>query len=121
MKKQKKGFDKKTVVRILRDLKHYRPAMIFSLLLAAGTVALTLYIPLLTGDAIDLMIGKGNVDFQGVISIALLIGICALACALAQWLMNVINNRITYGMVRKLRKDAFVKLQKLLIYHYQNF
>ena len=118
MKKQKKGFDKKTVVRILRDLKHYRPAMIFSLLLAAGTVALTLYIPLLTGDAIDLIIDRGLVDMNGVTRIAILIGICTAFSAIFQWLMSVINNRITYGLVKKLRRDAFEKLQKLPIaYH----
>ena len=118
MKKQKKGFDKKTVMRILHDLKHYRAALILSLLLAAGTVALTLYIPLLTGDAIDLIVDRGFVDMPGVIRIAVLIGICAALSALFQWLMSVINNRITYGMVKKLRRDAFEKLQKLPIsYH----
>lgn len=118
MKKQKKGFDKKTVMRILHDLKHYRVALILSLLLAAGNVALTLYIPLLTGDAIDLIVDRGNVDLSGVLRIAVIIGICAVASALFQWLMSVINNRITYGMVKKLRRDAFEKLQKLPIsYH----
>ena len=114
MKKQKKqGLDMRTVKRVLKDLKHYRIALTVSLLLAAITVALTLYIPLLTGDAIDLMLGKDAVDFNGIVQIAIAIGICALISALAQWLMNVLNNRITYGMVRKLRRDAFMKLQKL--------
>jgi len=114
MKKQtKKGFDRRTLKRVLHDLKRYRLMLLFSLLFAAVNVALTLYIPLLTGDAIDLIVGKGNVDFAGVTKIAVLIGICALASALCQWLMNVLNNRITYGMVRKLRQDAFEKLQKL--------
>jgi len=114
MKKQKKqGLDLGTVKRVLKDLKHYRIALVISLLLAALTVALTLYIPFLTGQAIDLMLGKDRVDFAGVIQIAVMIGISALVSALAHWLMNVLNNRITYGMVRKLRYDAFVKLQKL--------
>ncbi|MBE6600934.1 MAG: ABC transporter ATP-binding protein [Ruminococcaceae bacterium] len=112
-KKQKPQFDRKTVKRVLQGLKHYRIALIFSLLFAAATVALTLYIPLLTGDAIDLMVGKGLVDWNGIVKIVVTIGICTLLSALAQWLMNVLNNRITYGMVRKLRHDAFVKLQKL--------
>ena len=112
-KQKNKGFDSRTLKRIFRDLRRYLPALILSLLFAAGTVALTLYIPLLTGDAIDLIIGKDNVDLSGVLRIAVIIGICTLVSALCQWLMNVINNRITYGMVRKLRRDAFEKLQKL--------
>ena len=110
---KKRGFDLRTLKRVLLDLKHYRVPLLFSLLFAAGSVALSLYIPLLTGDAIDLILGKGRVDLKGVGHIAILIGICTLAAALCQWLMNVINNRITYGMVRKLRRDAFQKLQKL--------
>ena len=67
MKKQtKKGFDRRTLKRVLHDLKRYRLMLLFSLLFAAVNVALTLYIPLLTGDAIDLIVGKGNVDFEGV-------------------------------------------------------
>ena len=110
---KKRGFDLRTLKRVLSNLKHYRVPLLFSLLFAAGCVALTLYIPLLTGDAIDLIVGKGRVDLKGVGRIVILIGICTLAAALCQWLMNVINNRITYGMVRKLRRDAFEKLQKL--------
>ena len=110
---KKHGFDLRTLKRVLSNLKHYRVPLFFSLLFAAGSVALTLYIPLLTGDAIDLIVGKGRVDLKGVGRIVILIGICTLAAALCQWLMNVINNRITYGMVRKLRRDAFEKLQKL--------
>ena len=119
-KQKKHGFDSRTVKRILHDLKRYRIALLFSLLFAAGNVALTLYIPLLTGDAIDLILDKGNVDFPGVVRIAIFIGICAVASALCQWLMNVLNNRITYGMVRKLRRDAFEKLQKLPISYLDN-
>ena len=111
MKKIK--FDTKTLRRVFRDLKHHRTALIFSLLLAAINVALTLYIPYLTGQAIDLIVGKGQVAFSGVIQISVFIGIAAVISALAQWLMSLVNNRITYGMVRKLRRDAFEKLQKL--------
>ena len=117
---QKKGFDFSTLKRILVYLKRYRIALLFSLLFEAGNVALTLYIPLLTGDAIDLILEKGNVNFQGVLQIALCIGICALLSALCQWLMNVLNNRITYGMVRRLRRDAFQKLQKLPLSYADN-
>lgn len=122
MKKQNKksGFDTKTVKRILHDLKHYRAALILSLLFAAVSVALTLYIPLLTGDAIDFIIAQNNVNFSGVWQIALAIALCTLTCAVCQWLMNVINNRITYGMVRKLRREAFEKLQKLPLSYLDN-
>ena len=114
MKKNSKNqFDRQTVKRVLQGLKHYRIALVLSLIFAAATVALNLYIPLLTGDAIDLMIAKGLVDWNGIVKIAVMIGICTVISALAQWLMNVLNNRITYGMVRRLRHDAFVKLQKL--------
>ena len=119
-KKQKKGFDRKTLGRILRDLKHYRVALVLSLLFAAGIVALSLYIPYLTGMAIDEIVGRGNVDWSGVVSIAISIGVCTLVCALLQWLMNVINNRITYGLVKKLRRDAFEKLQRLPLSYLDN-
>ena len=115
MKQNRKrlSFDRKTALRVLRDMKHHRFTLLFSLLFAAASVFLTLYIPLLTGDAIDLILAKGNVDLSGVTRITLQIGICALLCALSQWLMNVLNNRITYAMVRKLRRRTFEKLQRL--------
>ena len=115
MKQNRKrlSFDRKTALRVLRDMKHHRFTLLFSLLFAATSVFLTLYIPLLTGDAIDLILAKGNVDLSGVTRITLQIGICALLCALSQWLMNVLNNRITYAMVRKLRRRTFEKLQRL--------
>ena len=111
--KKKLGFDRRTAARVLRELGGHRASLFFSLLFALGSVLLTLYIPLLTGDAIDLMIDQGLVDLDGVLAIALQIGVCALLCALCQWLMNVLNNRITYAMVHKLRRQAFEKLQRL--------
>ena len=112
-KKQTKGLDRKVLARVLRDLKHYRLALLLSLLFAAGFVALSLIIPLLTGDAIDHIIGVGNVNRGGVIKTVILIAVCTLLAALCQWLMSILNNRITYGMVKKLRRDAFEKLQRL--------
>ena len=109
------SFDSKTALRVLREMKHHRLPLLLSLLFAAASVFLTLYIPLLTGDAIDLILEKGNVDLTGVTRIVLQIGICTLLCALSQWLMNVLNNRITYAMVRKLRRRTFEKLQRLPI------
>ena len=111
--KKRLGFDKRTAARVLRELGRHRVSLFFSLLFALGSVLLTLYIPLLTGDAIDLMIDRALVDLDGVLAIALQIGACALLCALCQWLMNVLNNRITYAMVHKLRRQTFEKLQRL--------
>ena len=110
---KKLTFDRRALVRVFAGLKHYRAALVASLLLAAAIVALTLYIPLLTGQAIDCIIARGNVDWNGVWKACIAIGICTLLSALFQWLMNVINNRITYGMVKRLRREAFEKLQKL--------
>ena len=118
MKKTK--FDVKTIKRVLKYLKRYRAMLFFSLFFAALNVALTLYIPLLTGQAIDLMLGKGLVDWDGVVAIVIQITVCTGISALCQWLMNVINNRITYGMVRKLRRDAFAKFQKLPLSYLDN-
>lgn len=110
---KKLTFDRRALSRVFAGLKHYRLALAVSLLLAAAVVALTLYIPLLTGQAIDCIIGKDNVDWSGVWRVCIAIGICTLISALFQWLMNVINNRITYGMVKRLRREAFEKLQRL--------
>ena len=110
---KKLTFDRRALARVFAGLKHYRLALGASLLLAAAVVALTLYIPLLTGQAIDSIVGQDNVDWSGVWKACISIGVCTLISALFQWLMNVINNRITYGMVRRLRREAFEKLQRL--------
>ena len=112
---KKLTFDRLALARVFAGLKHYRLALAASLLLAAAIVGLTLYIPLLTGQAIDCIIGKDNVNWSGVWKACIAIGVCTLLSALFQWLMNVINNRITYGMVKRLRREAFEKLQKLPI------
>ncbi len=119
-KPKKHGFDIKTVKRVLRDLKHYRFALFLSLLFAAGNVAATLYIPILTGEAIDLIVAPAEVDWNGVVQKAVWIGIFAILSAILQWLMSVINNRITYGLVRKMRRDAFEKLQKIPLSYLDN-
>ncbi len=77
------------------------------------TVALTLYIPILTGNAIDYIVGKGNVDYSAVFSICKKIAFAIGVTVVAQWLMNVCNNKITYSVVRDIRDDAFAKIQKL--------
>ncbi len=111
MKTQKA--EKGTLKRVIRLLGSYKLLMISSLFCAAVSTALTLAIPLLTGNAIDLMLGKGLVDLDGVIRILIQIAIFTVISALAQWIMNVLNNRMTYGLVYRLRRQAFEKLQKL--------
>ena len=102
-----------TLRRVLRYLRHYLPLLILSLLLAAVTVALTLYVPILTGEAVDRIVGPGEVDFAGVARIALTIGICVGVTSLAQWIMSVCNNRVTFCVVRDIRRDAFRRLNEL--------
>ena len=102
-----------TMKKVLRYLKHYRVLFVLSLLLSAAVVALTLYLPILTGNAIDLIIGPGQVDFEALSPLLLRGVIIICVTALCQWLMNICNNRITFGVVRRLRQDAFVRIQSL--------
>ncbi|MBE6549288.1 MAG: ABC transporter ATP-binding protein [Ruminococcaceae bacterium] len=105
----------KTFLKVLKYLKIYRLHFAVSLLLTALSVALTLYIPILVGQAIDLCIDKGRVDFDGVSAILVKIGVCILITALAQWIINVLNNKMTYGIVKNIRKEAFVRIQQFPI------
>ena len=106
MMKQKNTNTLATMRKVLRYLKHYRLLFALSLLLAVAVVGLTLYLPILTGDAIDLIVAPGQVDFEA-LSPLLLRGIIIICVtALCQWLMNICNNRITFGVVRRLRHDA---------------
>ena len=102
-----------TLKKVMHYLKHYIPILILSVVLATVTVALTLYFPILTGRAIDLILDKGNVDFPGILAIAkegvIVIGITAAA----QWIMNMCNNRMTYNIVRDIRRDAFERIEHL--------
>lgn len=104
---------KVTVKKIFKYLTHYKLSIIFSLLFAFITVAGQLAIPVLQGKAIDRIIGAGNVDIKGIIRILIIIAVTVAATALFQWIMNAINNKITYSIVRDIRKDAFEKLQIL--------
>lgn len=104
---------KVTVKKIFKYLTHYKLSIIFSLLFAFITVVGQLAIPVLQGKAIDRIIGAGNVDIKGIIRILVIIAVTVAATALFQWIMNVINNKITYSIVRDIRKDAFEKLQIL--------
>lgn len=111
--KTKKQGQMRTLGKVFEYMKKYIPLLIFSLIFAAISVALTLYFPILTGRAIDLIVDKGRVDFDGILSISTKAGIIALITGVAQWLMNTCNNRMTYGIVRDIRTDAFKKLEKL--------
>ncbi|MCI5856867.1 MAG: ABC transporter ATP-binding protein/permease [Agathobacter sp.] len=111
--KKKKQGQMQTLGKVFGYMKKYIPLLILSLIFAAVSVALTLYFPILTGRAIDRIIDKGLVDFDGILSILTKAGIIALITGVAQWLMNTCNNRMTYGIVRDIRTDAFDKLEKL--------
>ena len=102
-----------TIKKVLKYLAKYRILFALSLILALLIVGFTLYIPILVGEAIDLAVGEGQVDFEAIFAILIKIGIISGITALLQWIMNVCNNRITFGIVRRLRRDAFKKIQEL--------
>ena len=99
--------------KVLSRLKKYRVLIALSILFAAVTVALTLYVPVLVGDTIDMIVGPGDVNFTGIASSLVQIAIIVCVTALLQWLMNTINNKITFQVVRDVRSEAFRKLQIL--------
>ena len=105
--------NKATMKRVLKYIRKYTPALVLSLLLAGLTVLLTLYIPILTGNAVDLIIGKRQVDMPGIFAIMKKIAIAMIITAVGQWVMNTCNNYITYHVIRDIRTDAFAKLEIL--------
>ena len=109
MAKVQKG----TIPKVWRYIRRYRLLLILSMLFAAATVAMTLYLTILIGNAIDLIVSPGHVDFPGIRSLLIKIGIIAGCTGLTQWLMNMLNNRITYHVIRDVRQEAFGKLQIL--------
>lgn len=104
---------KRTVRRVWRYIRRYRVLLLFSILLAAGVVILTLWLPLLLGQAIDCMIAAGQVDFSAIGRLLLQGAIIIGATALLQWVMNIIHNAITYRVIRDMRRDAFHRLQQM--------
>lgn len=110
---KKNTAQKGTLKKVLKYVQRHGFFMVLSILFAAITVALTLYTPILIGDAIDLIVGKGQVDFAGIAAILIKTGIIIGITALIQWLMNTINNRITYQVVRDIRNEAFRKIEIL--------
>ena len=102
-----------TLGKVLLRLKKYWANMAASIVMATVSVLLSLYIPILIGDAIDRIIGEGNVDFAAVANRLLWVAVCALGAALAQWIMSVLNDRVTYRVTRDIRNEAFSHIQAL--------
>ena len=113
MRKKIRSEQSETLKKVLRYLKRYWFFLALSFGLAAITVASTLYIPLLTGDAVDCLIGKGQVDFKGVFAVLKRMVMVIGVTAVAQWGMNICNNKMTYQIVRDIRNEAFAKLEIL--------
>lgn len=109
----KHSTQRSTIQKVWNYLRHYRIFLVLSIVLATVVVALQLYIPILTGDAIDCIVGKGNVDFDGIFAILKKMGIVILIAAVCQWIMNVCNNKITYHTIRDVRQKAFEKIEIL--------
>ena len=104
---------KGTIQRVLKLIQPYRGLVLFTLLLAAVTVLTTLYAPILSGRGVDLIVGQGNVNFPALGKIAIQFGVTVCVTSICQWLMNMVNNRITFQVVRDVRAQAFAKLQIL--------
>lgn len=104
-----------TLSKVLSYIGRYKFLMLVSALLAIGIVALTLYVPILIGDSIDLIIGKDNVDLAAIAKLLITAGIMVVITAVMQWIMSSINNKITYHIVRDMRNEAFSRLERLPI------
>ena len=113
MKKPMNDKQKATLGKVLHYIRRYWVILGLPIVLAAVTVAGTLYIPILTGRAVDFIVGKGAVDFAGVLHVLELIGAIIIVTAAAQWVMNACNNKITYNIIRDIRKEAFERLEHL--------
>lgn len=111
--KKTQGVQKAALKKVFGYIKNYRILMLLSIIMAAATVICSLYVPILIGRAIDLIIDKENVDFEGLSVLLPQIAVIAVAAALIQWLMNTVNNRITYHIVRDIRYEAFRKIEIL--------
>jgi len=113
MAAQKKKMDKNTIRQVLHYIRRYRILLILSLLFAAVSAVLSLYIPILIGQAIDCAIGEGNILLEPIIDILVKTGICTAAIAVSQWVMTTIHNRITYQVIRDIRREAYRKISTL--------
>lgn len=113
MKKVVNENQKSTLRKVLRYIRRYWGYLGASIILAAVTVALTLYLPILIGQAVDRIVGKGAVDFAGIFGILIKMAVIIGLTAVAQWVMNACNNKITYNVIRDIRTEAFEKIEKL--------
>lgn len=113
MQDKKNSYQAVTLKKVFKYIKRYIPLLITALALSIVTVALSLYFPILTGRAIDLIIGKGQVDFDGIMQIVIKAVIAVAFAAIAQWLTNVCNNKMTYNVIRDIRTDAFENIEKI--------
>ncbi len=113
MKKANSGSQMRIIKRVIKQLKRYIPAVCLSIFLALLTVVGNLAAPILFGNAIDLIVDAGKVDFTCIFYYFILCGAIVVATSLAQWLMNVINNHVVYSVVKDVREEAFIRLQKL--------
>ena len=112
-KESNNALQSQTLKEVFNYIRKYMAFVILSIVFAALTVAMTLYVPILTGNAVDMIIGKGDVDFHEIFVILRKIAVIVAFTAIAQWIMNICNNKITYGVIRDIRKAAFEKLEIL--------
>ena len=118
--KKDRSYQIRTINKVLKKIRPYRFTLALSLIFAVITVILTLYFPLLTGEAVDCIIGEGMVDFAAIAPIAAKMAVIAALTALSQWAMNICNNRITYNVTRDIRDDAFKKIEILPLKYIDN-
>lgn len=109
----KKGKNNDTIKKVLKYIKNTGYQLYYRFFFAAVTVVLTLYLPILTGDAVDYMIGKGQVDFEKLAGLIGRMAVIICATGISQWIMNICNNKITYKVVKDIREDAFSKMEIL--------
>ena len=118
--KKDRSYQIRTINKVLKKIRPYRFTLALSLIFAVITVILTLYFPLLTGEAVDCIIGEGMVDFAAIAPIAVKMAVIAALTALSQWAMNICNNRITYNVTRDIRDEAFKKIEILPLKYIDN-
>ncbi len=112
-KSEKKTVSRKTIRKVLARIRQYMGYLVLSILMAVVTVASTLYVPIVVGNAIDYIIGVGNVDFAAVSSVLSRLAVVIAVTALSQWIMNICNNKITYQVTRDIRDEAIEKIEHL--------
>ena len=117
---RKQSFQKKTMKKVLRHIRPYMPLVVFSLIMAAVTVATTLYFPLVTVKAIDYILDPGKVDFQAITPILIKMAVIAGITALSQWIMNICNNHITFSVTKDMRDEAFKRIEILPLKYLDN-